>query len=51
MKTEPDAGGIAAILVGEEFELLCARVQSGELDYASADLHALELALRAEKKA
>jgi GTPase len=38
-------------LAGEEFELLCARVQSGELDYASADLHALELALRAEKKA
>ncbi len=33
-----------------EFERLCARVQSGELDYASADLHAVELALRAEKK-
>jgi hypothetical protein len=33
-----------------EFELLCARVQSGELDYASADLLALELALRAGKR-
>ena len=33
-----------------EFERLCARVQSGELDYASADLLALELALRAEQK-
>lgn len=30
-----------------EFEQLCARVQSGEIDYASADLRALELALRA----
>jgi LAO/AO transport system ATPase len=37
-------------LASAEFELLCARVQSGELDYASADLRAVELALRAEKK-
>ena len=37
-------------LASAEFELLCARVQSGELDYASADLLALELALRAGKK-
>jgi GTPase len=37
-------------LAGAEFELLCARVQSGELDYASADLRAVELALRAEKR-
>ncbi len=37
-------------LASAEFEQLCARVQSGELDYASADLHAVELALRAEKK-
>jgi LAO/AO transport system ATPase len=34
-----------------EFEQLCALVQSGELDYASADLRAVELALRAEKEA
>ena len=34
-----------------EFEQLCALVQCGELDYASADLRAVELALRAEKKA
>ena len=34
-----------------EFEQLCALVQRGELDYASADLRAVELALRAEKKA
>ena len=33
-----------------EFEQLCTLVQSGELDYASADLRALELALRAETK-
>ena len=32
-----------------EFERLCALVQRGELDYASADLRAVELALRAEK--
>ncbi len=38
-------------LAGAEFERLCALVQSGELDYASADLRALELALAAEKKA
>jgi len=38
-------------LAGAEFERLCALVQSGELDYASADLRALELALRAEKSA
>jgi LAO/AO transport system ATPase len=37
-------------LASAEFELLCARVQSGELDYASADLRAVELALRAGKK-
>jgi len=37
-------------LTSAEFELLCARVQSGEVDYASADLRAVELALRAEKK-
>jgi LAO/AO transport system ATPase len=34
-----------------EFEQLCALVQRGELDYASADLRAVELALQAEKKA
>ena len=34
-----------------EFENLCALVQRGELDYASADVSAVELALRAEKKA
>jgi LAO/AO transport system kinase len=34
-----------------EFEQLCALVQRGELDYASADLRAVELALRAEKQA
>lgn len=34
-----------------EFENLCALVQRGELDSASADLRAVELALRAEKKA
>jgi LAO/AO transport system ATPase len=33
-----------------EFDQLCIAVQSGELDYASADLRAVELALRAEKK-
>jgi LAO/AO transport system ATPase len=33
-----------------EFEQLCTLVQRGELDYASADLRALELALNAEKK-
>ena len=38
-------------LAGDEFEELCARVQSGELDYASADLRAVALALRAEKQA
>jgi LAO/AO transport system ATPase len=32
-----------------EFEQLCALVQRGELDYASADLRAIDLALRAEK--
>jgi LAO/AO transport system kinase len=37
-------------LEGEEFEQLCALVQRGEIDYASADLRALELALRAEKQ-
>jgi LAO/AO transport system kinase len=37
-------------LASAEFELLCTRVQSGELDYASADLRAVELALRAGKK-
>ena len=41
---------IAENLAGAEFERLCALVQSGELDYASADLLALELALRAEKQ-
>jgi LAO/AO transport system ATPase len=34
-----------------EFEQLCALVQRGELDYASADLRSVELALNAEKKA
>jgi LAO/AO transport system ATPase len=34
-----------------EFEQLCALVRSGELDYASADLCAVELALQAGKKA
>ncbi|MBE0624508.1 MAG: methylmalonyl Co-A mutase-associated GTPase MeaB [Burkholderiales bacterium] len=34
-----------------EFERLCALVQRGELDYASADLRAVELALRAEGQA
>ena len=38
-------------LASTEFEQLCILVQSGELDYASADLRAVELALRAEKKA
>ena len=38
-------------LEGSEFERLCALVQRGELDYASADLRAVELALRAEKQA
>ena len=37
-------------LASAEFEQLCALVQRGELDYASADLRAVELALRAEKK-
>jgi LAO/AO transport system kinase len=34
-----------------EFEMLCTLVQRGELDYASADLRAVELALRIEKQA
>ena len=34
-----------------EFEQLCALVQRGELDYTSADLRAVELALNAEQKA
>ena len=34
-----------------EFERLCGAVQRGELDYASADLRALEFALAAEKNA
>jgi LAO/AO transport system ATPase len=38
-------------LASAEFEQLCALVQRGELDYASADLRAVELALHAEKKA
>ena len=38
-------------LATAEFEQLCALVQRGELDYASADLRALELALHAEKRA
>ncbi len=38
-------------LAGAEFEQLCALVQCGELDYANADLRAVELALRAENKA
>ncbi len=38
-------------LAGDEFEQLCALVQSGELDYASADLRAVALALRAGKQA
>jgi len=33
-----------------EFEQLCALVHRGELDYASADLRAIELALNAEKR-
>lgn len=36
-------------LATAEFEQLCALVQRGELDYASADLRAIELALNAEK--
>jgi len=39
-----------ASLDDHEFEQLCALVQRGELDYASADLRAVELALRAETK-
>ena len=38
-------------LAGAEFEQLCALVQRGEIDYASADLVAVGLALDAEKKA
>jgi LAO/AO transport system ATPase len=38
-------------LDSDEFEQLCALVQRGELDYASADLRAVELALRAAKEA
>jgi GTPase len=38
-------------LATAEFEQLCALVQRGELDYASADRRAVELALHAEKKA
>jgi putative protein kinase ArgK-like GTPase of G3E family len=34
-------------LAGDEFEQLCRAVQRGELDYASADLRAVELALNA----
>jgi LAO/AO transport system ATPase len=34
----------------EEFEQLCTAVQRGELDYASADLRAVEIALKAESK-
>ncbi|TSA14702.1 MAG: methylmalonyl Co-A mutase-associated GTPase MeaB [Betaproteobacteria bacterium] len=37
-------------MAGAEIEQLCALVQSGELDYASADLRAIELALRPEYK-
>jgi LAO/AO transport system ATPase len=37
-------------LSSAEFEQVCALVQSGELDYASADLRAVELALRAGNK-
>ena len=37
-------------MAGAEIEQLCALVQSGELDYASADLRAIELALRPENK-
>jgi len=33
-----------------EFEQLCTAVQRGELDYASADLQAVEIALKAESK-
>jgi putative protein kinase ArgK-like GTPase of G3E family len=35
----------------EEFGQLCTAVQNGDLDYASADLRAVQLALEAEKKA
>ncbi len=38
-------------LAAAEFEQLCAQVQSGELDYASADRRALALVLNAENKA
>ena len=38
-------------LEGSEFAQLCAEVQSGSCDYASADLRAVELALRAWKPA
>jgi hypothetical protein len=37
-------------LASAEFEQLCAAVQRGDLDYASADLRAIEFALDAEKK-
>ena len=38
-------------LGSSEFEQLCSAVQRGELDYASADLRAIEFALAAEKSA
>ena len=37
-------------MAGAEIEQLCALVQNGELDYASADLRAIELALRPGSK-
>ncbi len=37
-------------LASAEFDRLCAQVRSGELDYASADRRALELALRSENE-
>ena len=38
-------------LEGDAFERLCAQVQSGELDYADADVRAVGLALQAGNKA
>jgi hypothetical protein len=38
-------------LAGAEIEQLCTLVQRGELDYAGADLRAVELALHAATKA
>ena len=37
-------------LSSEDLDRLCAQVQRGEIDYASADLRAVELVLRSEKQ-